>query len=178
MEQVWALLHIVGQWVSAAWHWFTFLPWALWLAAFTRMTLPEWMTFLASLAGISAFVIGIPRLRSFHYTQRYRVFVELYKLNEQLMSRLRSNDVTGAKMHREALRDYIHANSFEFSPHDNAHIYAQWQKANAQANTLIRAIEEDAKKHTSLADIGECFELRDRLNTEIQKLRKTPLNDT
>ncbi|MCE2850947.1 MAG: hypothetical protein LW717_07155 [Chloroflexaceae bacterium] len=85
MEQVW-------QFVQMCVHWVVNLPWGRWLTAFTQMSLPEWAGFLASLAGIIAFVIGIPRLRSFHYTQRYRVFVELYKLNEQLMSRLRSND--------------------------------------------------------------------------------------
>lgn len=169
MEQVWQFVQMCVQWVAN-------LPWGTWLAAFTQMSLPEWAGFLASMAGIIAFVIGIPRLRSFHYTQRYRVFVELYKLNEQLMSRLRSNDVATAKTYREALRDYIHANSFEFTARDNTYIYEQWQKANNQAIKLIKAIEEQNAHYGDWPDIAELIELRGRLNSEIKKLRKAPIS--
>jgi hypothetical protein len=169
MEQVW-------QFVQMCVHWVVNLPWGRWLTAFTQMSLPEWAGFLASLAGIIAFVIGIPRLRSFHYTQRYRVFVELYKLNEQLMSRLRSNDVATAKTYREALRDYIHANSFEFSARDNTYIYEQWQKANTQAIKLMTAMEEKNVRYNDLPDIAELIELRGRLYSEIKKLRKAPIS--
>ena len=176
MEQVWAFLHLCSQWIMMVWQWLMQLPWQAWGIAFSRMTPPEWVGFLAGLAAISAFVIGIPRLRSFHYTQRYRVFVELYKLNEQLMSRLRSNDVAAAKTCREALRDNIHANSYEFSTRDNTYIYQQWQKANAQANKLMNAMDEKNVRFGDLSDIAELIELRSRLLGEIKKLRKAPMS--
>ncbi len=176
MEQVWAFLHLCGQWLAGVWLWLSQLPWAAWLAVFARMTLPEWAGFLASIAAIAAFFIGIPRLRSFHYTQRYRVFVKLYQLNEQLMSRLRSNDVAAAKNCREMLRDHIHANSFEFTTHDNTYIYAQWQKANTQANKLITDIAENTRRYTNPTDIAELIEFRERVQREIKKLRKAPMS--
>lgn len=86
MAYVWDILRRCGEWILQ-------LPWGEWRASFAQMTIPEWASFLASIAAIVAFFIGIPRLRSFHYIQRYRTFVELYKLNEQLISRLRANDV-------------------------------------------------------------------------------------
>jgi hypothetical protein len=155
--------------------WITQLPWEQWFVSLGKLTIVEWAGFLASIAGVIAFVIGIPRLWSFQYTERYRVFVELYKINEHLMSRLRSNDVSTAKTHREALRDYIHANSFGFSKHDNTFIYGQWKKANTQANGLLSQMETGTK-FGSIADIAELIEFRERLNTEIQKLRKAPIN--
>ena len=172
------LVH-VWQWLQTTmggvWVWITQLPWGQWFASLLAMTLVEWVGFLASIAALVAFVIGIPRLRSFQYTQRYRVFVELYKLNEHLISRLRSNDVSTAKTYREALRDYIHANSYEFSNQDNTLIYGQWKKANTQANGLLNQME-GGTKFGSIADIAELIEFRERLNTEIQKLRKAPIN--
>ncbi|MFM7679995.1 MAG: hypothetical protein ACKO83_14245, partial [Roseiflexaceae bacterium] len=166
---VWDVVWMCVQWV-------VHLPWGQWSAPFTQMTLPEWAGFLASLFGIVAFFIGIPRLWSFHYTQRYRTFVELYKLNEQLMSRLRANDVATAKTYREALRDSIHANSFEFSRRDYTYIYTQWQKANTQAHTLISAMEEQNARYGDLPDIAELIELRGRLHGEIKKLRNVPIS--
>jgi len=169
MEYVWDILRRCGEWILQ-------LPWGEWRASFAQMTIPEWVSFLASIAAIVAFFIGIPRLRSFHYTQRYRIFVELYKLNEQLMSRMRVNDVATAKTYREALRDSIHANSFEFSQRDYTYIYTQWQKANTQARTLINAIEEKDAHYADLSDIAELIELRGRLNGEIKKLRNVPIS--
>ncbi len=169
MEYVWDVLRRCGEWILQ-------FPWGAWRASFTQMTIPEWVSFLASIAAIVAFFIGIPRLRSFHYTQRYRTFVELYKLNEQLISRLRANDVATAKTYREALRDSIHANSFEFSQRDHASIYVQWQKANTQARTLINAIEEKNARYGDLPDIAELIELRGRLHAELKKLRNVPIS--
>lgn len=172
VAQAWQWLQTT---VAGIWLWFTQLPWGVWLGSLMAMTLVEWVGFLASIAALIAFVIGIPRLRSFQYTQRYRVFVELYKINEHLISRLRSNDIVTAKTYREALRDYIHANSYEFSTQDNTHIYGQWRKANNQANGLLNQMESGTK-FGSIADIADLIELRERLNREIQKLRKAPIN--
>jgi len=172
------LVH-VWQWLQTTvygiWIWVMQLPWGQWFASLGKLTIVEWAGFLASIAGVIAFVIGIPRLWSFQYTERYRVFVELYKINEHLMSRLRSNDVSTAKTYREALRDYIHANSFGFSKRDNTFIYGQWKKANAQANWLLSQMETGTK-FGSITDIAELIEFRERLNTEIKKLRKAPIN--
>lgn len=172
MEQLWDVWQWCTQWVMR-------LPWGQWWAVFARMTLPEWTGFLASIGGVIAALIGIPRLWSFHYTQRYRMLVELYKLNEQLISRLRANDVATAKTYREALRDVIHANSFELSTRDVAFLYAQWRSANSQAHTLIHAMEEKNVRYNDLPDIAELIEFRGRLHREIKKLRHVPigLND-
>lgn len=164
------------QWLQAMaagiWLWFTQLPWGQWFVSLMTMTLVEWVGFLASIAALIAFAIGIPRLWSFQYTQRYRVFVELYKINAHLISRLLSNDVSTATTYREALRDNIHANSYEFSSKDNTYIYDQWKKANKQVNKLL----ESGTKVNSEADIPDLTELRERLHREIQKLRKAPIN--
>ena len=171
VAQAWQWLQTL---VAGIWLWFTQLPWGVWLGSLMAMTLVEWVGFLASLAAIVAFVIGIPRLWSFKYTQRYRVFVKLFQINEQLISRLLAGDVVNAKAHREALRDYIFANSFEFNQKDNVWIYTQWQKANTQATTSIKSIDE--KTRVTLSTLDELVELRVRLNREIQKLRKAPIN--
>ena len=169
VAQAWQWLQTL---VAGIWLWFTQLPWGVWLGSLMAMTMVEWVGFLASIAALIAFVIGIPRLRSFQYTQRYRVFVELYKINAHLISRLRSNDISTATTYREALRDYIHANSYEFSSKDNTRIYDQWKKANKQAIELLKS----GTKFNSEADIADLMELRERLNREIQKLRKAPIN--
>jgi len=171
VAQAWQWLQTT---VAGIWLWFTQLPWGVWLGSLMAMTLVEWVGFLASIAALIAFVIGIPRLRSFQYTQRYRVFVKLFQINEQLISRLLAGDGVSAKAHREALRDYIFANSFEFNQKDNVWIYAQWQKANTQATTSIKLIDE--KTRVTLSTLDELVELRVRLNREIQKLRKAPIN--
>jgi len=171
VAQAWQWLQTT---VAGIWLWFTQLPWGVWLGSLMAMTLEEWVGFLASIAALIAFVIGIPRLRSFQYTQRYRVFVRLFQINEQLISRLLAGDGVSAKAHREALRDYIFANSFEFNQKDNVWIYAQWQKANTQATTSIKLIDE--KTRVTLSTLDELVELRVRLNREIQKLRKAPIN--
>ena len=171
VAQAWQWLQTT---VAGIWLWFTQLTWGVWLGSLMAMTLVEWVGFLASLAAIVAFVIGIPRLWSFKYTQRYRVFVKLFQINEQLISRLLAGDGVSAKAHREALRDYIFANSFEFNQKDNVWIYTQWQKANTQATTSIKSIDE--KTRVTLSTLDELVELRVRLNREIQKLRKAPIN--
>jgi len=171
------LVH-VWQWLQTTaygiWIWVMQLPWGQWFASLGNLTIVEWAGFLASIAGVIAFVIGIPRLWSFKYTQRYRVFVKLFQINEQLISRLLAGDGVSAKALREALRDYIFANSFEFNQKDNVWIYAQWQKANTQATTSIKLIDE--KTRVTLSTLDELVELRVRLNREIQKLRKAPIN--
>ena len=97
VAQAWQWLQTL---VAGIWLWFTQLPWGVWLGSLMAMTMVEWVGFLASIAALIAFVIGIPRLRSFQYTQRYRVFVELYKINAHLISRLRSNDISTATTYR------------------------------------------------------------------------------
>jgi hypothetical protein len=171
VAQAWQWLQTT---VAGIWLWFTQLPWGVWLGSLMAMTMVEWVGFLASIAALIAFVIGIPRLRSFQYTQRDRVFVKLFQINEQLISRLLAGDGVSAKAHREALRDYIFANSFEFNQKDNVWIYTQWQKANTQATTSIKLIDE--KTRVTLSTLDELVELRVRLNREIQKLRKAPIN--